>query len=334
MKSEIQRLKEENERLKQTAERDWLTGLNNRAATEGQVNRLIEERGYGVMLVLDVDHFKKINNRYGHIVGDHVLRAIAGVLDSMVFKFDVVGRVNGDEFVVYMPVDQDEKFLHERCRQIRDRLKEIHLPGGVVISVSLSAGGSVYGKGDSYDSMFERAERQLSKDGHPTSSGELSQEAEGRRGNFMVDLKQVRGELAEQTLIPGAYCQDYETFKHIYRFVERRLRRAKISSYILLITLTDGNSDFPPLQERERQMEILKEQIQNSLRSGDVFTQYSSCQYLVMIAGATAVNVEMIAGRICEAFYSCIEAGSDRVLLHHCYPMWPAGSGDEEEKQA
>lgn len=126
-------------------------------------------------------------------------------------------------------------------------------------------------------------------------------------------------------MIPGAYCQDYETFKNIYRFVERRLRRAKISSYILLLTLTDGNGDFPPLEKRERQMAALRELIQNSLRSGDVFTQYSSCQYLVMVADASAENVEMIAARIREAFYRIIDNGSGQVLLHHCYPMWPAG---------
>ena len=142
----------------------------------------------------------------------------------------------------------------------------------------------------------------------------------------------MRGELAEQTMIPGAYCQDYETFKNIYRFVERRLRRAKISSYILLLTLTDGNGDFPPLEKRERQMAALRELIQNSLRSGDVFTQYSSCQYLVMVADASAENVEMIAARIREAFYRIIDNGSGQVLLHHCYPMWPAGRPARESE--
>ena len=231
--------------------------------------------------------------------------------------------MDDDEFVVFMPVDQDEKFLQQRCRQIRDRLKTMDLPGGAEISISLSTGGAICGKDDTYRSLFARAYGELDKD--KVSAREQTADSEARKGNFMVDLKQVRGELAEQSLIPGAYCQDYETFKHIYRFVERRLRRAEISSYILLITLTDGNGDFPPLTRREEQMAVLKDEIQISLRSGDVFTQYSSCQYLVMISDASAENVEMIADRICTAFYKAIGGACQGVLLHHCYPMWPAG---------
>ena len=62
-------------------------------------------------------------------------------------------------------------------------------------------------------------------------------------------------------------------------------------------------------------------EIQISLRSGDVFTQYSSCQYLVMISDASAENVEMIADRICTAFYKAIGGECQGVLLHHCYQM-------------
>ena len=110
----IQRLKEENERLNHRAGHDWLTGLYDREAAEEKINRLIQERGCGVMILLDVDRFRRINSRYGHIVGDHVLSSIAAVLDSMVFRHDVVGRVDDDEFVVFMPVNQDEKFLQQR----------------------------------------------------------------------------------------------------------------------------------------------------------------------------------------------------------------------------
>lgn len=323
MISTIQRLREENERLNHRAGHDWLTGLYDRVRAGERIDRLIAERGCGVMILLDVDHFRRINSRYGHIVGDHVLSSIAAVLDSMVFRHDVVGRVDDDEFVVFMPVKQDEKFLQQRCRQIRERLKVMYLPSGAEISLSLSTGGAIYREGDTYRSLFERAYGELDKD--KVGAREQAPDAEECKANFMVDLKQVRGELAEQSLIPGAYCQDYETFKYIYRFVERKLRRAEISSHILLITLTDGNGDFTPLSSREEQMAVLKEQIQISLRSGDVFTQYSSCQYLVMISDASAKNAEMIANRICAAFYAAVGGNCRGVLLHHCYPMWPAG---------
>lgn len=328
MESGIQRLIAGNVQPLEDKERDWLTGLYNQTAASERINRLLEERKYGVMLLMDVDYFKKINDRYGHIVGDRVLQSVAYVLDSMVFKHDIVGRIGGDEFVVFMPVDQNREFITERCRQIRERLQEVSLSDELRIGLSVSLGGVIFRKGDTYDTMSARAASRLeSVKKRRRSKGRKPPVAEydGPSKNFVVDMRQVREELAEQTLIPGACCQDYETFKDIYRFVERRLRRVNISSYIILITLTDGQGDFPELSVREKQMEQLRELIQNSLRLGDVFTQYSSSQFLVMVSDASQDNAEMIADRIAQAYRQAVGDSAGELLLHSCYPMEPAG---------
>ena len=80
------------------------------------------------------------------------------------------------------------------------------------------------------------------------------------------------------------------------------------------------------LQTRELQMDTLKSVTQHSLRLGDVFTQYSSCQYLVMVSDVDNQNAELIAGRISETFYAETAAIKDKLLLHHCYPLKPAGT--------
>ncbi len=73
-----------------------------------------------------------------------------------------------------------------------------------------------------------------------------------------MDIKQIREELSEHDLIKGAYCQDYETFKGIYRFMERRLHRTKSNVYIILFTLTNGEGDLTSLADREAGMGYLK----------------------------------------------------------------------------
>ena len=125
----------------------------------------------------------------------------------------------------------------------------------------------------------------------------------------------------------GAYCQDYDTFKSIFRFVERRLRRTQGSAFIILFTVMDRRGDFPPLAARERQMDTLQSVIQTSLRLGDVFTQYTSCQYLVLVSDLTQDDADMVAERVRNAFYRETDAGEDRILLHHCYPMSPVEAG-------
>ena len=65
-----------------------------------------------------------------------------------------------------------------------------------------------------------------------------------------IDMERIRKELCEQELLPGAYCQEYEIFKVIYRFVARRLKRTNESAYIILLTLTDRKGELPCLESR------------------------------------------------------------------------------------
>ena len=141
-----------------------------------------------------------------------------------------------------------------------------------------------------------------------------------------IDMEQIRKELSEQELLPGAYCQEYEIFKVIYRFVARRLKRTNESAYIILLTLTDRKGELPCLESRNGQMEILRELIQYSIRCGDVYTKYSSCQFLVMAADVEKQQADLIAERINTSFYARNVICKDNILLHHCYPLQPAGA--------
>lgn len=144
-------------------------------------------------------------------------------------------------------------------------------------------------------------------------------------GGVTIDMKLIASEMRENPTRPGSFCQDYETFKAIYRFAERKMCRSQESAYLLLFTLTDNMGDFPALSQRDEDMDILGTVIRDQLRLGDVFTQYSSCQYLVMVSNVDDQTSELIAGRISDAFYNVTASIEDKLLLHHCYPMRPAG---------
>ena len=100
MKNVLALLKNENRRLSQQAETDWLTGLYNRMAVEEKVGRRLKKYETGVLFVIDIDNFNSINDRYGHLAGDQVLRGVARILQERVFHSDILGRIGGDEFVV------------------------------------------------------------------------------------------------------------------------------------------------------------------------------------------------------------------------------------------
>lgn len=79
------------------------------------MNELLSKRQCGVLFVIDVDHFKAINDRYGHLAGDGVLQEIAHALTDMTLCNDVIGRIGGDEFVIFMPIRQGPDFVESRA---------------------------------------------------------------------------------------------------------------------------------------------------------------------------------------------------------------------------
>lgn len=147
-----------------------------------------------------------------------------------------------------------------------------------------------------------------------------SADAGGER-SICTDMALIRRELREKDPPKGAFCQDYETFKQIYRFVERGLKRSGQSAYIILMTLTDAQGQFVPLAAREEYMSRLSDDLQASLRSGDLFAPYSGCQYLLMVLGASSENAAVIAGRIHTRFMSRVAPDAGLLLRYDVYPM-------------
>lgn len=100
----VRRLQRQNLRLDELARHDTLTGLANRAHWQAQANRLLqrhqEEGQSATLLLLDLDHFKPINDRYGHAAGDEVLRAVADRIRWHLGERGHAGRLGGDEFAI------------------------------------------------------------------------------------------------------------------------------------------------------------------------------------------------------------------------------------------
>ena len=107
--------------------RDTLTGLYNRAYFLNQIGVLAERsavHGIGMAaLMIDIDHFKRINDRYGHVAGDEVLREVAAAIRESTRSEDLVARYGGEEFVVALPVSV-ASLATERAERIRRELAE------------------------------------------------------------------------------------------------------------------------------------------------------------------------------------------------------------------
>lgn len=325
MKRILVSLKEENVTMGQSAERDWLTGLYSWKAAEDRINGLLRTKKTGILFLLDVDDFKEINRRYGHMSGDRVLQGIARIMSFMTFRNDILGRVSGDRFVIFMPVSQDPDFVQSRCRQLRQRFLDLSGDQFPVRKLPVTVCGGSYQSGDNYGRLFRRVEQCLQETKKRRKKNLEVVSHENRHNekdkSIVPDIEHISRELSEPGLTVGAFCQDYNTFVSIYRFVERRLKREQSSVFSLLFTLMDQYGEFPSLKERNGLMDVLQEIIQKSMRSGDVFTRYSSCQYLVMVSDVSAEEADIIAERICLYFRKEQEPEVVFYLTCHRYPL-------------
>jgi len=165
MEQEAQGFREHIEEQRQKALTDPLTGLANRAGwserLELEVARWKRYGGDLLLAVLDIDHFKRINDGYGHLAGDKVLKIIAGELARRLRKTDFLARFGGEEFVLLIPSTPPEGGL-QLLETLRDAIEAcpFHFRGEPV-TITLSAGLTAFATGENADSVFERADQAL-----------------------------------------------------------------------------------------------------------------------------------------------------------------------------
>ncbi len=145
------------------AEKDALTGIYNQGATEQLIHNAIEdgnENSLSAMMIIDLDNFKEANDLLGHANGDQLLEKTAGILKEMFKGGDVIGRIGGDEFLVYMrnleSISDADEMAGNIVKQVRYDLDFEGQP----IHVTCSVGVAVYPyHGKNYEELFEKADR-------------------------------------------------------------------------------------------------------------------------------------------------------------------------------
>ncbi len=164
----IETTRADNHRLEALAQTDPLTQLvNRRALTVRLVTEMERVRRYSAplaMLLLDLDHFKLVNDTYGHLCGDDVLVALGSVLQRAVRTVDTVARYGGEEFVIVLP-ETGKQGAIAFAERVRDKIAShgFELPGGREIHVTASIGVATYPAlgMDSAEDLFRAADAAL-----------------------------------------------------------------------------------------------------------------------------------------------------------------------------
>ena len=165
---ELDKIRDSLKVAEQRSSTDALTGLANRRSLEEffrSAQIVAMEKGEPLsILMIDIDHFKKFNDSYGHQVGDHVLRLVAKVLQDNVRDIDLAARYGGEELIAVLP-GADLGVCAEVAERIRRRISEARLTrrttGQEITSVTVSIGVAQFRLAESAEAMIERCDRAL-----------------------------------------------------------------------------------------------------------------------------------------------------------------------------
>ncbi len=162
----VGQLRRSRERLEKLSNTDFLTRLPNRAATlealSGMLKRCQRYSRVFSLLMIDVDHFKSINDRLGHVAGDEVLRQVASILREQMREVDIIGRYGGEEFIALLD-ETDEESAQVAAERIRRAIASSEITyQGSPLHVTVSIGIAVAEAGnDDAESLIDRADKAM-----------------------------------------------------------------------------------------------------------------------------------------------------------------------------
>ena len=163
--SNIDIQKREVEKLQFKAEMDAMTRIYNKVATKERINNFIKNsrnQDKHALLIVDMDNFKKINDTFGHLKGDEVLKEGVGHLKNMFRGDDIIGRIGGDEFVVFMSNVTSREDIVNKAKSIGKAFRKTYSEDGEEVTVSASIGISIFPMdGDDYEELLDKSDKAL-----------------------------------------------------------------------------------------------------------------------------------------------------------------------------
>lgn len=294
--------------IKNKSQQDALTGLWNRSYTENAVNAMIGEGESGTLFMIDMDNFKAINDNYGHIEGDNTLKMFADTMRDFSSEGDVLCRIGGDEFVMFVRGKTGKSeigklagdIISDLCRKIEE--KKFETNSSVSIGIA-----QVPEDGNNFNAVYNAADKALYyvKQNGKNSYHFFSEQkaAERSRSENLADLKHLREVMTRADSGKGAYQLDIDSFQHVYNFIHRFVERSGRDVQTVLFTAVYDSNEIPDTEETELALEMMERAIYTSLRRADISTRYSGKQIIAIFMDANPESGAIVAQRILDCFY-------------------------------
>ena len=285
---------------------DYLTGLLGREQGEKEITESLRN-GSGCVMILDLDNFRDVNETYGHLAGDYILKLTADILKDVSEK-DIVCRLGGDEFLYYVEGITRQEEAVTKIEKILDVFEEKKKEIDVMKDITISVGISLFGTdGGDFAELVRKADKALY---HVKQIDSEKRYLFYQSTNMLKTLEQTQSDLnrlvdmvENRQSYQGAFQIDYEEFGRGYDFVVHFSQRNKQELQLILFTLFSADGSDIRLDQMEQAMQCMEQAIVKSLRGVDVGTRYSSSQFLVVLVGAERDDIHIVTDRIVQNYF-------------------------------
>ncbi len=290
--------------LKQAAVTDPMTGLLNKASSQEEISILCQSTP-GILMMIDLDSFKPVNDIYGHDMGDKILIRFAEIIKSAVRGTDLVGRMGGDEFIAYCQNVRSEQVIAKKTKFINEELlasakeymgEDMSIPLGASIGCVIAPDEGIH-----FADLYKKADRALynvKENGKHGYCFYHDEAASGKKINEResTDLSNLIKVLAERSPAKGAFTVPFPQFQVIYQFLTRVRNIAQHDIWILMFNVVE----MVPVEKEVHQKAIdtFFAALHNSLRASDVVTQNNKSQFVILLFDTELHNIELILDRI------------------------------------
>lgn len=292
-------------KFSEEAATDKLTGFLNKVSVNEKISALCTSHS-GILMILDLDSFKLVNDIYGHEMGDRVLITFAQLMKKNLSDQTVYGRIGGDEFIAFSMDISSEEEVESFAAKMNDELTaqaKALMGDDMQIPLGISAGAvRVPENGTDFTELFKMADKALynvKQNGKHGSAMYSVETVDTADSGSETDIKTISMILEERNIPNCALRLDRNAFLYVYRFVLRYLKRYKNTGCKLLFTIDSDSADV---------CEAFGEHIKNTLRKSDIMMQYKKNKYFVLLPEVKAEFAEQVAKRICDKWTGLSES--------------------------
>lgn len=268
--------------LVRAAENDPMTGLLNKTTSSREIDALVQN-GQGILMMIDLDSFKLVNDIYGHDKGDLILVKFAELLKSIMRSTDIIGRVGGDEFIAFCQNTSDERMIKERTEFLNRKLvklakeclaEDMNIPLGCTVGAAICPD-----EGNDFYTLYKKADQALYNAKKNGKHGyEIFRQQKVVTGEIKRDaLSDIQMILRERGGLRGAFLLPLDSFKVIYRFLLRLQKKHPCD--IQFVTFSFEKEQGSASEYADKFSKVAS----SCLRASDIIARYGENQVLILL---------------------------------------------------